>query len=337
MREPTDFALHLHHFFTEYMKINRKLSKNTITSYRDCFRLLVIFFKENMGITPEKLTLAKIDSHAITTYLNWLQNERNCSDSTRNSRLAAIHAFFSYLQAKDPIEMLQYQRIMSIPIKKTQRPFIKHLSLEQVKNLLAQPDGKTRKGRRDLVLLSVLYDTASRVQEICDMRVRDISLEYPSQITITGKGNKTRITPIIGNTVTLLKVYIKENHLDNIRCLDHPLFFNQRRDALTRSGVTHILNKYFRKLNDDTNVKISPHILRHSKAVHLLQSGVSLEVIREILGHVSIQTTEIYAKMDIDTKRKALEQAYNPDTLPQVEEDGNWWDNPDLMELLQNL
>lgn len=337
MREPTDFALHLHRFFTEHLTKNRKLSKNTVASYRDCFKLLLVFFKEKREVTPDKLTLSRIDSDTIIAYLDWLQDERKCSDSTRNSRLAALHSFFSYLQAKDPIEMIRYQRIMSIPIKKSQRPIIKHLTLEQVKNLLAQPDSRTRKGRRDLVLLSVLYDTASRVQEICDMRVRDICLEYPSQITITGKGNKTRITPIIGNTVTLLKAYIKENHMDNNSHLDHPLFFNQRKEALTRSGITHILNKYFIKLQDNTLVKISPHILRHSKAVHLLQSGVSLEVIREILGHVSIQTTEIYAKMDIDTKRKALEQAYNPDTLPQIEEDVNWWDNPDLMMFLGNL
>jgi site-specific recombinase XerD len=200
---------------------------------------------------------------------------------------------------------------------------------------LKQPNWQTKDGRRDVTLLSMLYDTGARVQEICDLRVKDVRLEYPALVTLTGKGCKSRHVPLVGNTVNLLKTYMQENDMRQNGKQDMPLFFNQRHTALTRKGITHILQKYADELKGtDIPQKVSPHMLRHSKALHLLKAGVNLLMIRDILGHASIQTTEIYARVDMETKRKVLENVYadiTPEKLPDWNQDKN------LLDFLGNL
>ena len=205
--------------------------------------------------------------------------------------------------------------------------------------LLRQPDQSTSKGLRDLVLLSVLYDTGARVQELISLTIKDIRLEKPAVVTLHGKGNKTRRVPIIGNTAELLRKYI--DHYDgNHGCAlqDSPLFFNQHKVKLTRRGVSYILNKYVESAKQEKEFFnagiITPHTLRHTKAVHMLQSGINLVYIRDFLGHVSVTTTEVYAKADSEMKRKALENTYielTPEPLPAWDKDG------ELMKWLQNL
>lgn len=335
MKKVTDFAHYLAHFFCEYLSGTRNLSKNTIKAYRDTYRLLLVYCKDVHGITPEKLTIKKINDGMIIQYLDWLQKERNCTITTRNQRLAAIHTFFRYLQVQDPEIMLVCQKILLIPFKKAPKSVIQHLTPEQTRLLLGQPDAQTKRGRRDMVLLSVLYDTGARVQEICDLRVRDVRLEPPPLITLTGKGCKSRYVPILGNTVCLLQKYMEEHKLLKNEKLDMPLFFNQKQTALTRGGITHVLQKYANKLEPTRALpKITPHILRHSKAVHLLQAGVNIIYIRDILGHVSVKTTEMYARVDMETKRRVLENAYvhiTPEDMP------DWNQNENLMDFLQNI
>lgn len=335
MKKITDLAQHLTGFFTEYLSGIRNLSKNTIRAYRDTFRLLLVFYSEIYAIPPEKLVIKKMDDKTIILYLDWLQKERNCTNSTRNQRLAAIHTFFRYLQLQDPELLLLCQKILLIPFKKAPKITIKHLTAEHTKLLLAQPDVSTASGKRDMVLLSVLYDTGARVQEICDLRVRDIRLEPPALVILTGKGCKTRHVPLLGNTINLLRNYMEVHDLLKNGKQDKPLFFNQRHVALTRAGITHILQKYADKLKcQGVSLKITPHILRHSKAMHLLQAGINIIYIRDILGHVSIQTTEMYARVDLETKRKALENAYSdmtPENLP------NWNQDKNLLDFLENL
>ena len=335
MKKITDLAKYLTRFFTEYLSGIRNLSKNTIRAYRDTFRLLLVFYREVYAIPPEKLVIKKMNDKVMIQFLDWLQKERKCTNSTRNQRLAAIHTFFRYLQLQNPENLLLCQKILLIPFKKAQKAIIQHLTTEQTKRLLEQPDIRKKTGRRDLVLLSVLYDTGARVQEICDLRVRDVRLESPALIILTGKGCKSRQVPLLGNTVNLLQNYMEEHGLYRNGKQDMPLFYNQRYAALTRGGVTHILQKYANKIKcPDIPSKITPHILRHSKAVHLLQAGISIILIRDILGHVSVQTTEMYARVDMETKRKALENSYSnmiPGNMPDWNQDEN------LLDFLENL
>jgi len=325
----TDFAKHLTAFFGNYLPGVKNLSGNTILSYRDAFRLLLIFCRDIRKVTPEKLCFKGFNNGLISDFLEWLQNERGCSIATRNQRLVAIHAFFRYVQVQEPGQIHLCQQILQIPCKKYQQPLVRHLTSEQTRDLLARPDSSIRSGRRDMTLLSVLYDTGARVQELCDLRVRDIRLDHPAVITLTGKGRKNRHVPVLGNTVELLRLYMRENEFLSNDKLDAPLFFNQRHTKLTRGGISHILQKYaaaVSKQYPDMSQTLTPHVIRHSKAMHLYQSGVNLIYIRDILGHVDLATTDIYARADTESKRKELERAYpgiTPDVLPDWNRDEN--------------
>lgn len=335
--KPTDFAKNLTAFFAGHLPGVKNLSENTILSYRDAFRLFLVFCRDVQKISPEKLAFKKIDDGLVISFLEWLEIERNCSISTRNQRLVAIHAFFRYVQVQEPGQLHLCQRILQIPCKKYQQRIVRHLTPEQTKDLLAAPDPSTCSGHRDVTLLSVLYDTGARVQELCDLRVRDVRLDHPAIITLTGKGRKTRHVPILGNTVELLRSYMRENDLLHNGKLDAPLFINQRQTKLTRGGVSHILQKYAAMVfhnHPDMLETLTPHVLRHSKAMHLYQSGVNLVYIRDILGHVDISTTDIYARADTESKRKALESAY-PDITPDVLPDWNRDEN--LLGFLNSL
>ena len=315
--KPTDFAKYLTEFLSVYLPTQKNVSKNTICSYRDTFKLLISFCQEKNGIQVEQITLNIFSSKFITDFLEWLETNRKCSIATRNQRLAAIHSFFRYVQTEEPAGIFNFQKITSIPIKKGKKPVIEHLTPEAIKLLLEQPDKHTKKGRRDLTLISVLYDTGARVQELIDIKVCDITLQTPAIITLTGKGNKTRRVPIMKNTASLLQNYILENKLDKPWKNEHLLFINNQHHKLTKEGVAYIVSKYVesaRKTSTIVPSKVKIHMLRHTKAMHLLQAGVNLIYIRDFLGHVDLKTTEIYARTDTETKRKAIENVY-PDLI----------------------
>lgn len=335
MKNPTDFAYYLSKYFNVFLKDCRNLSGNTISAYGHTFRLLIRFFEENRSIQVSRLSLKHIDKQAVCDFLDWLQKGRSCSNSTRNSRLAAIHSFYRYLQSEIPESIHTSQTIMAIPYRKADSPVLNYLSKEQVRRLLLEPDLQNAKERRDGVLLCVLYDTGARVQELCDLKIRDFSYGASACITLKGKGRKSRVVPIVENTKHLLTGYIKENRLDTPDKQDYPLFFNQHKEPLTRGGITYILKKYTSRIKDVTMPKnISPHILRHSKAMHLLQAGYNMIIIRDWLGHVSVKTTEIYAHLDINAKRLILEKAF---PMKDKTEYPDWTKNKNLMEFLKNL
>jgi len=336
--KPTDFAYHLTCYLSKYLPGVMGVSSNTILSYRDTFSLLLKYCSLKKNIPAEKLTLDRLDKTLIEEFLEWLEYERNCTVSTRNQRLAALHSFFKYLQLERPHTLYQLQSILAIPVKKVQEKIIQYMSLNAIKILLDMPNKETKCGRRDLVLLSLIYDSGARVQEIADINVTDVRLASPATVTLTGKGNKTRVVPIMEPMANLIKLYLKENRLDLPHCSECPLFRNNAGKKLSRSGIAYILKKYFYEAKklfpENMPEKISPHMMRHSKAMHLLQSGVELIHIRDLLGHVSIQTTEVYARADSSMKRKALETAYEnvvPNEIPE------WQKNADLLEWLQNL
>ena len=315
--KPTNFAKYLTEFFSEYLSRQKNVSQNTILSYRDTFKLLIYYCQDVKKIPAEKITLNLLSSELLTDFLSWLETNRKCSIATRNQRLAALHAFFRYIQAEEPTSILHFQKIIAIPIKKAKKPVVEYLTPDAIKVLLEQPDRHTRKGRRDLTLISVLYDSGARVQELIDIKVCDVLLQEPATITLIGKGNKIRRVPIMHNTVILLQRYISENNLDQPSKNEAPLFTNNQHHRLTKEGVTFIISKYAALAREKSMLipkKINAHMLRHSKAMHLLQAGVNLIYIRDFLGHVDIKTTEIYARTDTEIKRKAIEKLY-PDLI----------------------
>ena len=315
--KPTNFAKYLTEFLSVYLPSQKNVSKNTIYSYRDTFKLLINFCQDNKKIAIERVTLNILSSEIITEFLEWLEIHRKCSIATRNQRLAAIHSFFRYVQAEEPAGIFNFQKIIAMPLKKAKNPIIEHLTPEAIKLLLEQPDKYASKNRKDLTLMSVLYDSGARVQELIDLRVCDITLQTPAIITLLGKGNKIRRVPIMKNTASLLQNYILENNLDKTWKNEYFLFSNSQHHKLTKEGVAYIVSKYVESARKTSSIipsKVKVHMFRHSKAMHLLQAGVNLIYIRDFLGHVDLKTTEIYARIDTETKRKAIENAY-PDLI----------------------
>jgi len=335
----TDFAIKLSRYLGIHLPGHSGASVNTIRSYRDTFSLFLRYCNDEQGLPPHKLTLSRIDHYLVEQFLLWLEDKRNCSSSTRNNRLAAIHAFYRYLQFDMPELLSRCQEILAIPHKRTHKKVISYLTLDGVQALLMQPDTLTASGRRDLCLLSLLYDTGARVQELVDLMMNDVRLSSPTVIKLTGKGQKARLVPIMTPTERLLRQYMEEHDGNLVAHGGHPLFCNRVGKKLTRAGVAYILNKYLVQAhvagNDSLPETVSPHCLRHSKAMHLLQSGVNLVYIRDLLGHVDISTTEVYARADEHFKRKALQQAY-PSPTP-VSEYVAWHKDNDLLDWLKNL
>jgi integrase/recombinase XerD len=335
----TDFAHVITKYFSEYLPGQRNVSSNTIRSYRDTFKQLIIFLKEAYGLKPERITFSSITAEQIKGYLGWIEKERKVSISTRNQRLAAIHSFYRYAQTEYPDIMFESQRILGIQFKKRKHPSIDYLTQDCLSCLLAQPDISTKRGRRDLILITMLYDTGARVQELIDLKACDVRLQEPATVILTGKGNKTRCVPLMGKTKKLLQAYMRETHLLENGNQQIPLFHNSRYEKFTRPGISYILTKYFnlaRENNPDISFPkaIHPHMLRHTKAVHLLEAGVNLIYIRDLLGHVSITTTEIYLKAETELKRNALESAY-----PQIitQDIPQWTENTELLQWLEDF
>lgn len=339
--KPTDFSKYLTDFLTLYLPGERGVSYNTICAYKDAFLLFLRFMKEKYAVIADKLTLEQITQEKIIAFLDWIQKDRRNSVSTRNARLAAIHSFFRYLQYRNPINLHEWQRILSIPAKKAGKPSISYISLDGIKALLEQPIRTTPKGKRDLALLSLLYDSGARVQELIDLVPVSINLNKPYTVNLWGKGNKGRIVPLMDSQIQLLKDYMESNRLLEPYASKYPLFYNSRREKMTRMGITSILKKYADKAR---NAKpelipevVTPHIIRHSKAMHLLQSGINLVYIRDFLGHTSIATTEIYAQADSKLKREALEKAYSSMIPNNNEEVPVWKKDTDLLEWLKGF
>lgn len=341
MNTGTDFAKHLSKFLSEYLPYERNMSPNTVASYRDTFVQFIGYMKDVQKIRVERLTLDIVTRQRVLDFLSWVQKERNCGIATRNHRLAAIHSFMSYLQYEEIHHLDEWQRILSIKAMKDEKKSISYLTTDGIKLLLDQPDITTRNGRRNLALLALMYDTGARVQEIIDLTPESLRTESkPYTIRLYGKGRKSRVVPLMEEQIVILKRYMEENHLFENYKLKHPLFFNSRNEKLTRAGVTYILKTYVsmaRQINHNLIPNpISCHSLRHSKAMHLLQSGVNIVFIRDLLGHVSTQTTDIYARADSKQKHEALERAY-VGLVPEMARECEWEKNNDLLDWLKSL
>ena len=327
----TDFTKALTSYFSTYLPETCGVSPNTCNSYRDAFKLLLLYFQEEKGIPANSIELRMLNRNLVSDFLDWLEVQRNVSVTTRNQRLAAMKAFAHYVQYRNPEYLENCTDIIAMRPKKHEKPVIPFLTEEELKALLAQPDPSTRHGLRDLTLLSLLYDSGARVQEVTDLKLKDIRLTNPAMVTLTGKGRKARQVPLMKETCKLLDAYIRNFNL-NSGPLTSPLFFNQKGQALSRYGITYILKKYVSQaeLDSDTR-KISPHVLRHTKAMHLLRAGVNMIYIRDFLGHVDISTTEVYARIDAEMKRKVFEEKV-PNFIPNTTMP--WEEDKDLLQWL---
>ena len=312
-------------FFTGHLAGERAASPRTIASYRDAMKLLLIWFRDTEHIPPHKLRLADIDRPRVLRFLDWLQAERGCSAATRNQRLAVIKSFCRYTAVEQPDRLDQVTQILAIRQQNTPAPDLGHLTGDEVKTLLAAPGTAGPRAVRDTVLLAVAYDTAARVQELCDLNTADIRRVTPVTVTIHGKVSKIRYLPLMDPTARLVADYLE--HLDphpGLGAGADPLFHGPHYSRLTRSGIAKLLARHVRTVRAHDpgwapGLTVTPHTLRRSRAMHLIQAGVNLIYIRDLLGHADVSTTEIYARADAETKRKALENAYQPltpNTLP---------------------
>ena len=280
-----------------------------------------------------------IDSSFVYGFLDWLEKDGGNSKSTRIQRLSVIHAFFRYVLHEYPDLTLGCQEILNIKIKTKPKATVNYLSVEAVTAILSEPNAKDRYGLRDLALLGLMYDIGGRVSEITGLKVENIRLRKPSVVTVHGKGGKLRQCPLSSAVANNLEKYMAVWDLDKADKANKPLFTNHQGAQIGRAGAAYILDKYTeqarRKSPEIFPDNVSPHVLRHSKAMHLLQSGVNLIYIRDWLGHVSIKTTEIYARANPEMKRSALEKAavavIPQNSLPP------WAADTSLMNFLEEL
>lgn len=303
-----NFSYYLTRYFTDFLPNQKNAAANTIRSYRDTFVLLLKFFKEVYRMPPENLDYASFTVERIEAFLDWLETQRNASIKTRNQRLAAIHAFFRYIQYRDPAGFEQISRILTIPYKKVSHSPAVYMSLEEISHLFSIPDRNDKKQFREWMIMVLLYESGARIQELLDLTPAHIHWGSTATLELHGKGNKSRVTPISNTVRTMLKRYMqiyprKENDF---------LFTNSKGEKLTRAGVQYIIDKYTSMAHEKNpemfRKRITNHSFRHSKAMHLLEAGVNLVYIRDFLGHSSVITTEQYARTNPKIKEEQLKK-----------------------------
>jgi integrase/recombinase XerD len=293
-------------FFCQRLIAQQNASARTVASYRDMFRILLHFFTDHRGRPPTALTLAELDAPAVLAFLDHLERDRGNSIPTRNVRLAALRSFLKYASARDPICLPSVQRVLAIPMKRFQRPLLGYLSREEMAAILAAPDATTWSGQRDHVLFAVMYNSGARVSEAIGLQRADVTLSPSRTVRINGKGRKQRIVPLWGSTANCLRTWLSRIGQEP----ESPLFPNAHGSALSRSGVEDRLQEAVRTAAENCSTlkgrRISPHTLRHTTAMHLLQSGVDITVIAIWLGHESTETTHMYVEANLAMKEKAL-------------------------------
>lgn len=340
MSKPKEFASMLSGFLTDYLMAQKNLSHNTLSSYRDTFILLFRFMQHSKGISPEKLKLDDLNICCIQDFLLWLESVRNYSIASRNQRLAAIHSFFRYIIFLYPELILMCQQVLEIPYGRVPQKTIHFLTEEQMKQLLAQPDISSQAGLRDAALMSLLYDSAARVQEFIDLDICDLKVGKSPALMLTGKGRKTRQVPLMDDTSHLLETYLGCIPESKMAAAAVPLFKSHTGKRFTRPGVTHVLQKYSRLAFGESGIgfSVTPHVMRHSKGMHMLHAGITVYYIKEFLGHADLSTTErYYVRADTEMKRKALVKMASPLPHETSAETPVWKGDSDLLDWLKSL
>jgi len=293
-------------FFTDRLLQQRHASPHTIAAYRDTFRMLLGFAQRCIAKSPATLVVADLDAALIGAFLDHLERERSNGARTRNGRLAAIRSFFRFVAMLEPTQAATIQRVLAIPQKRFDRNVIAFLDRAELDALLAAPDRNTPLGRRDYVLLLVAAQTGLRVSELTGLRARDVVFESTSYVRCHGKGRKERCTPLTKHVAKSLRAWIDDNEIDS----DTFIFQGRHRRPLSRDTVAYIVAKHVRVAVRQCPTlgrkRVTPHVLRHTTAVHLLQAGVDRAVIALWLGHASVETTQLYLDADLAMKDRAL-------------------------------
>jgi len=323
-------------FFQEHLGRICEASPHTIRAYRDALRLFLIFLAEARGRRVDRLRLSDLRVEEVVSFLSHLESQRGNTARTRNCRLTALRSFFAHLLRNDPANAGQYARVLSLPAKKFHVPAAIYLEPEDVRVVLRMPDRRTRLGLRDHALLLFMYNTGARVAETLAVRPDDLELKRPRQVRLHGKGKKIRSCPLWKDTAAALRRLIDEQPPP----AGGTIFRNARGGQLTRDGVAYILEKHVRRASSERRTlrrrRITPHVLRHSCAVALLQAGVDLTVIRDYLGHADVATTNRYVSTNLRMKREALE-AFSRRAGLTSEGDSAWSPTPDLLRFLSSL
>jgi site-specific recombinase XerD len=329
-------AVALHGFFVDYLPRQRALSPHTLQSYRDSIKFLLQFAAGRNG-DPSQLAVEQLTAETVTGFLQSLETRRRNRVSTRNVRLSAIHSFFRYLGRECPEHLQLTQRILSIPFKRTATRQIEHLDFDEIQAVLKAVPSNRRDSCRDLALLSLMLNTGARVSEVVGLETSDLRLAAPCQVLLRGKGRKERICPLWSETARRLQNLITQRSLQSTQSA--PLFVNRCGGRLTRFGVRLILSKHTesaaQKQSSLKTKRLHPHSIRHSTAVHLLRSGVDLSTIAHWLGHASVNTTNKYLSVDLETKREALAKA--KPLLKGRRHLGKWREEPALIAWLRAL
>src|SRR5271166_980156 len=322
----------LHAFFHEWMGKQRNLSRHTVCSYRDTWKLFLQFAAKHKRREVAKLSLTDLQACQVLAFLEHLEKDRKVSIGTRNCRLAAIHSFFAFVAHR--VALAQCAEIARIPVKKKSRPAMCYMDAEEIAAIMREPDRSSLEGQRDHALLAFLYNTGARIQEALDVCPRALRFESPAQVELLGKGRKSRICPLWPETVDVLKALLKQQPRTN----DEPLFVNRYGQPLGAAGVRFKLRQYVqaaaRHVPSLATKRVTPHTWRHSVGVQLLAAGVDVTVIRNWLGHARLDTTNHYARANLETKRRALEQI-DPSTKPG--RPPRWRRNPELLTWLDSL
>jgi site-specific recombinase XerD len=323
-------------FFRSYLVQTRGASAHTIRAYRDTLRLLFRFLAERRGCKVAELSLDDLHVDAILAFLSHLEGARANSIASRNIRLAEIRSFFRHLVEHDLPRAGQYQRVLSLPNKRAAVRAAQYLEPQDVKHLLAQPDRSTAAGCRDHALMLFLYNTGARISEALGVRVNDLSLASPRQVRLFGKGSKERVCPLWRETAQALAQLPAVHEGPS----SERVFCNRAGTALTRDGAAYLLRKYTTMAARASPAlrrrRVTPHVLRHSCAVALLQAGVDITVIRDYLGHASIATTSRYVATNLKMKRDALEQFWTQSGLTPTRA-RQWTPRPDVLAFLASI
>jgi integrase/recombinase XerD len=316
-------------FLLEHVVGERNLSINTQRSYRDMLTLLLPYAAKQSKKAVDRLDVMDLSADLVRSFLLHLERERKCSHSTRNQRLGGLHALARFIGEHSPEHVDWCTQIRLIPFKKTTQAAITYLDKTEMDALLAAPDRRSAQGQRDHALLFFLYNSGARASEAADLIIEDIDW-HSRAVRITGKGRKQRTCPLWPDTLEHLR------RLTVTRAPHEPVFLNRRGQPITRFGIHAMVERHAaRAANSAPSLQtksISPHVVRHTAASHLLRSGVDINTIRAWLGHVSLNTTNIYAEVDLETKARAL-AACSPDEKPQA----RWRKQPEVMEFLRSL
>mgnify|MGYP002625614202 FL=1 len=321
-------------FLCSYLTDVRNLSANTVKAYRDAIRMLVGHICQSRRIDADAILITDVTPKAILSMLDDVEHKRGCSVKTRNLRLSAFVALAKYVAANCPEHIDWCREVRNIPVKKAPRTLITYLEKEEMDALLETPDRNTEQGWRDYVLLLFLYNTGARAEEAASLQIKDLFMPKGKGlpvVTITGKGNKKRRCPLWDNTRRELRTLIGKGEPD-----DH-VFKNRLNQPMTRFGVYEMVTRHAMKLAarmpSIKEKRVSPHTIRHTTATHLLQAGVDINTIRAWLGHVSVETTNIYAEVNMEMKTKALLNC----EIKAKKSKKHWRDDENLMAFLDNL